>query len=182
VLLVGSPSSLAIESSISRVTDHSLGLGYFVVHLGGRQFGVRREDATLLGNSYDEVVSHIARRGRHTFPRELQSSAVELAVGYLRGEFLEVATNDDRRLAGALHGAGVVWSGGDEAFDDGSLLLLFDRRETVRIIGIVNSGDITEMRRSVAEVEMSGDEFYGTLDRWSQRFMQEVERLNGVSQ
>ena len=49
LVMVGDPTLFAIESAITQAFER-LGfraLGYFVVHLNGRCYGVRRPDATL---------------------------------------------------------------------------------------------------------------------------------------
>ena len=100
-------------------------------------------------------------------------------MSYVRGEFLEVASGTDRALAEALGRSGVVWRAGDEHFDDGSLFLLFDRGNAVRLVGVVNRGAFEDIRNSVVEVAMASDAFYGALELWSRSFMQELGRRTG---
>jgi hypothetical protein len=45
-----------------------LALGFFVIHIGGRCYGVRAQDATMLACSFSKVERRIAERGLHTAP------------------------------------------------------------------------------------------------------------------
>ena len=67
-VLVGDTSRFAIESGITRKSDQrgQLALGFFVLHVGGRCFGVRSPEVMWLGCSFDSVVRRMARRGKHT--------------------------------------------------------------------------------------------------------------------
>jgi hypothetical protein len=67
-MVIGNPSVFAIESGITQAYESlSLrALGFFVIHVGGRRFGVYESDATMLANSYDTVQTRVARRGGHT--------------------------------------------------------------------------------------------------------------------
>src|SRR3569623_3439815 len=67
-MLVGQPSTFAIESAItcaySRPSQRAL--GFFVLHISGHRFGVSSPDASLLACSFDEVGLRLSRRGTHT--------------------------------------------------------------------------------------------------------------------
>src|SRR5260221_14792458 len=69
-MIGGDPSIFAIESGITQAYDRLsfLALGFFVIHVGGRRYGVDEPDATMLGCSFDEVERRIARRGGHQAP------------------------------------------------------------------------------------------------------------------
>ncbi|MFO1512599.1 MAG: Imm42 family immunity protein [Verrucomicrobiota bacterium] len=143
-MLIGNPSNFAIESCIS-IAYEELGaraLGFFVIHIGGRCYGVREPDATWMANSFDEVERRIARRGKHTAPfaTELNAGKIidaardadyapdqesKLFLGIPRQEFSNYFSSD--RLTWAPDG--------DEAFDDGSNVLHFDVDNRVRLIG-----------------------------------------------
>jgi hypothetical protein len=56
-MLIGDPRSFAVESEISRayLRLSSRALGYFVIHINGKSYGVKTADATMLAGSFDEV-------------------------------------------------------------------------------------------------------------------------------
>src|SRR5580700_10908121 len=67
-VIIGDPSVFAIESGITQAYDRlsQRALGFFVIPVGGRRFGVYKPDATMLGCSFDTVQRRIAERGTHT--------------------------------------------------------------------------------------------------------------------
>ena len=80
-MLVGDPSKFAIESSIS-IAYEELGaraLGFFVIHIGGRRYGVHEPDASWLACSFDEVERRLAERGTHTAPFSSEPDAGKTA-------------------------------------------------------------------------------------------------------
>jgi hypothetical protein len=56
-MIVGDPSVFAIESEITRAYERLSfrALGYFVIYVCGRSYGVRAPDATMLACSFDAV-------------------------------------------------------------------------------------------------------------------------------
>jgi hypothetical protein len=65
-MMIGNPGIFAIESEISRAYER-LGLralGFFVLHVGGRRYGVYEPEATMLANSFDDVQERIASAAR----------------------------------------------------------------------------------------------------------------------
>ena len=143
-MIVGDPTIFAIESIITEAYERLsfLALGLFVIHVGGRCYGVYKPDATMLACSFGEVEERIAHRGRHTAPfaDELDAGKIADAVrhaifadepddqyfGIPREEFREMfyTQSVDR-----------MWApDGDEAFDDGSYVLHFDVEDRVRLI------------------------------------------------
>ena len=67
-MTVGETATLAIECEVSEYDSRPslLGMGLFIIHLGGLGYGVRKPDATMLACSFDAVARRIAQRGRHT--------------------------------------------------------------------------------------------------------------------
>jgi hypothetical protein len=76
-MIVGDCRVFAIESGITEAWESlsQLALGYFVVHVGGRAFGVRQADASTLGCSFNEVGHRLRRRGTHVLPIALDVPA-----------------------------------------------------------------------------------------------------------
>jgi Immunity protein 42 len=69
-MIIGHRSFFAIDSSIAQAlcNPSHCGIGYFVLHLGGRCYGKTAHDSTLLACSFDEVCMRIANCGAHTAP------------------------------------------------------------------------------------------------------------------
>jgi Immunity protein 42 len=175
-MIIGNPFVFAIESSITRAYERlSLrALGSFVVHVGGLSYGVKREDATMLACSFDEVEKRLARRGKHTAPfaEELDGGKIADAFrkaiftddpsgsyfGMLLAEFRELfyATRADR-----------MWApDGDQAFDDGSFVLQFDVDDRVRLIAFKSGEAHLHDPTTLRDVWLSADTFYGVLRQW----------------
>lgn len=55
-MIVGDHRIFAIESGITEAVESlpQLALGYFVIHVGGRAFGIRQPDASMLGCSFNQ--------------------------------------------------------------------------------------------------------------------------------
>jgi len=89
-MIVGNPVLFAIESDVTQAYEKlSLrALGFFVIHVLGRRFGVKSPDATMLANSFDEVGKRIAERGRHNAPFAV-ADAGELANAVRRALYAE---------------------------------------------------------------------------------------------
>ena len=89
-MIVGDHSAFAIESGITQAYDRvsQRALGFFVIHLGGRHYGKRSPDSTMLGCAFDEVEKRLADRGTARTVRQETLEAVQRA-GLI----------DDRRFA-----------------------------------------------------------------------------------
>jgi hypothetical protein len=66
-MIVGDPNIFAIESRVTLAYDRpsQLALGFFAIHVMGRCYGVRKPDATMLADPFNEAVKRIAMRGSH---------------------------------------------------------------------------------------------------------------------
>lgn len=115
-------------------------LGFFLIHVAGKSYGVRAPDASLLACSFDEVVRRVGFRGKHTAPF---SDAEALAVARSFREAIYDVTAPTATSVGMsylefeeiVRSNHIVWApDGDEAFDDGSYVLQFDTRDGVRLI------------------------------------------------
>ncbi len=143
IMVIGDPSEFAIQSSIS-IAYKELGaraLGFFVIHIGGRCYGVREPDATWMANAFDEVERRIARRGTHTAPFVTEPHAGKIVDADRDADY---APNQDDKLFFGIpskefsrffYSDKLTWDPGDESFDDGSGVLHFDLEERVRLIG-----------------------------------------------
>ena len=188
-MVVGDPSVFAIESSITQPYERlgQRALGFFVIHVGGKSYGVRAPEATLLACSFDAVRRRIAQRGKHCvlFGSEPDVEKVVDAVRVAmydedhQGESLFGMSPDVLRNALASHE--IVWApDGDAAFDDGGHVLQFDQGDKVRLIAFKNTSLQDGVASTLAEAWMNADEFYGLLDEWQGRF--EVEWAAALKQ
>jgi hypothetical protein len=69
-LIIGDLSTFTIESHVSKsyARPSLRALGSFILHVGGRSYGVQSEEATMLACSFDEVGRRLSRRGTHVAP------------------------------------------------------------------------------------------------------------------
>lgn len=177
-VIVGNPSTIAIESGLTHCyADRSqLGLGYFLIHLGGKTYGVRSAEATLLACSFDSVVERLARRGSHVASFGTTEAAEEIAGAYLRATFEETESNERffgmsaDALTDLMAEHEIVWApDGDQAFDDGSHVLHFDQGSQVRLIGFKNRDDVS-LVATLSDVCLNAEEFYTMLNTWKESF------------
>jgi hypothetical protein len=188
-MIVGNPATFAIESRVSRTyAERGLrALGFFVIHISGQSFGVRETEATLLGCSFDRVEEMIARRGSHSAAFALQSAG-EIADAFRRAIYAPDAEQKDEEFgcqsadfAESFYSNHLIWApDGDEAFDDGSYILLFDVDDRVRLIGFRCLSSGAHDPSTMAEVWVGHDEFYALLTSWRDRFRLECEHAPRV--
>ncbi|MGF7146753.1 hypothetical protein FHS96_000362 [Sphingomonas zeicaulis] len=173
-MIVGDCNLFAIESEISAVPASSaqMALGFFIIHLGGRSFGVRAPDASMLGCSFNAVKNRRQRRGAHLMPMLTDIAAADIVDAFLDAIYRDTPRTDyfgqtQRTFVDALYASGSTWApDGDEAFDDGSHILQFDVGNRVRIIAFVNAETPHERHESIREAWMDADAFYATLSEW----------------
>ena len=177
-MIVGDPAIFAVESLLTEPVESvsQLALGFFVIHVGGRCYGVRTPDATMLGCSVDSARQRIIDRGCHVVELLQCEEALDIAEAYL------AAMYDEARQAARFFGLSadewseqiasgkIAWApDGDEAFDDGSHVLQFDLGRRVRIIAFHNLPP-SELQGTLSEVELDAGEFYGILEAWLKSF------------
>jgi Immunity protein 42 len=178
-MIVGDPSHFAIESAITKAyTRLSFrALGFFVIHVGGRSYGVRSPDATMLACSFDQIQDRIAQRGKHTAPFAADSDAGEIADAFRSAiwssdqeneRFLGIPKRDFCTLIYSNH---LMWApDGDAAFDDSSYVLQFDIKDRVRLIAFRCSETNHHDPRTLSDVLLEADEFYEVLQCWKDTF------------
>ncbi len=175
-MTVGDPSVFAIESGITKAYERLTfrALGFFVIHVAGRRYGVYAPAATMLACSFDEVGRRVGRRGKHIVPFPADSDAGEIADAFrsaVYGEepdarYLGIPTDEFRRLF-YPESSSLMWApDGDEAFDDGSFVLHFDVQDRVRLIAFRSSEDYLHNPGTLRDVWLPADEFYGVQNDW----------------
>lgn len=182
-LIVGDPKVVAIESEIlyAYACPGQRATGFFVLHVGGKVYGIRELNATMLAVSYDQVLRQLEMRGKHAVPFTDEQDAEAIAVAY-RDVFYNYGPEgvhlgvSGEVFDQALHQARVTWApDGDAGFDDGSYVLQFDVQDRVRVIAFRSADGGGVEAGSLREVWMPADVFYGTLERWAQAFLEEWE-------
>jgi hypothetical protein len=183
-MIVGNPTIFAIESGITKAYDRLSfrALGYFVIHVSGRCYGVKEPDASMLAVSLDEVGRKIDGRGSHESPFPMNADAKDIAHAFRvacygnwddGGQFFGMAVRD---LDKAINAKRLMWApDGDEAFDDGSYVLQFEDASRVRLIAFASSHDGLYDPDTLRDVWLSSDDFYEILGQWRDRFKAEWE-------
>ena len=177
-MIVGDPGTFAIESVITEAYEYPglMALGYFIIHLCGRSFGLKELDATMLACSFDEVARRIRGRGSYNPPFPLDSSAGRIANAFIRAgyepthedseQFFEIVAPEFRKATRRLEWA----PDGDAAFDDGSYVLHLEDLKNVRLIGYVSTPAYLYDAQSLREIWLPIDDFYAILQNWHDRF------------
>ncbi len=127
--MIGNRDIFAIESSIFEGYDSpgQMALGFFVLYVGGRLYGYREPDSTLIGTSFNGMRKRIADRGNHKSPLPSDADAAEIAITLSHANSLDDI--DDMQLYGiprlqffsALNSNDCILAPDNEqGFDDGS--------------------------------------------------------------
>ncbi len=186
ILIIGEPASFAIESSITEVLvrESQLAIGYFVIHVAGRRFGVHASDATLLRCSFDAVERRISRRGSHCISFGAEPDAIKIADAVLAANYIDARQEECffglscEQFRDVLVTSEIVWApDGDEAFDDGGNVLQFDLGNKVRLIAFMNLDEHEDSLQTVVEKWIDADQFYQVLIKWKELFEVERNRL-----
>ncbi len=181
-MMIGNPLKLAIESEITQASERSsqMAMGFFVIDVMGRSYGVREPNATALGASFNEVGRRIARRGSHSLPAIMEADAGSVASAFRRAAYGECEESElffgmaAEQFRDAMYSKHLVWApDGDEAFDDGSFVLQVESQDRVRLIAFVGTPDFLYDPSSLRDLRLSGDEFYTVLRDWHDGFNDE---------
>ena len=188
-MIIGNPSVFAIESSISQAYERLSfrALGFFVIYVGGRYYGRRSPDSTMLACSYDEIERRIAGRGRRTalFATEEGGRVADA----FRSAFYDEKPEEGyfgiplADFVEMIHSKQIMWPGGDEAFDDGSYVLQFDIGDRVRLIAFKSMEDgYLHDPGTRSEVSLAAEDFYRVLQDWRDAFLAEWVSMPKVSE
>jgi hypothetical protein len=179
-MIVGDTSNFAIESGITQAYERLSfrALGYFVIHIGGRRYGVYTPDATMLACSFDEVQRRLAERSSHTAPFANSPNAGKIADAFRKAVFAPGQEKEfffgiqQPEFCNVLNSNRIVWApDGDEAFDDGSFVLQFDVGTLVRLIAFKSCEDGYDHDPiTIRDLWLNANDFYHTLERWRNGF------------
>ena len=172
ILITGDPSVFAIESGMTKAYERLgfLALGYFMIHIGGKCYGVKEPDATLLAIVFDEALRIVRHRGLHVAPFSAEPNAAHLIESIYKAVFEEP---DDELLFGLtnkelisfVNSSRCCWHWfGDEAFDDGSVIYHFDIGDKVRLIATSSDNP------SVTDQWIDAEVFYRVVAHWWEAF------------
>jgi hypothetical protein len=178
-MMIGNRDIFAIESSIFEAYDSpgQMALGFFVLYVGGRRYGYRDPDSTLIGTSFNGIRKRIANRGNHKSPLPSDADAAEIAIALSHANSL--GDMDENQLYGipwlqffkALNSSGCILAPDNEqGFDDGSHVLQFDDRSTVRLIAFQITASYRVEIGSLRDIRLPQEDFYGILEEWHTRF------------
>ncbi len=185
-MIFGDTNTFAIESEISVAYERlSLrALGFFALHVGGRCYGVRDWDATMLACSFDSVGARIKDRGAHAPGAIADGDAEVVARAFSRAVYMEPDPNElffgmqSRPFSDLIHSRKIMWApDGDEAFDDSSYVLQFDIENDVRLIAFSRASDDYLDAGSLRDVRLPQEDFYRILQRWHEAFAAEWASL-----
>lgn len=189
-LLIGDPAIFAVESRIKKAYEDlsQMALGYFVLHIRGRSFGVCKPDATLLSCAYGQTLRRLSRRGLHVAPFSLEPRGSDIidAIGEAlynpsptRSSFFGLSAE---QFSDFVHSSECQWHRNcDEAFDDGSGILHFDIGDSVRLIADKPPRDMQNWNHdsnTLVEVCLKSDDFYSLLGRWLETFHREWQNTS----
>ncbi len=183
-MIIGSPEKFAIESVITKAYERLSfrALGYFVIHIAGRSYGVREPDATMLACSFDEVSRWLVARGSHSSTFPIDASAEKIAYAFRRAGYAICEESETffgmaaRQFNDAIIANRLEWApDGDEAFDDGSYVLQFEDESRVRLIAFASSPDGLYDPDTLRDVWLLNVEFYDILRQWRDGFKAEWE-------
>lgn len=179
-MITGDPAIFAIESSITKAYERMgfRALGYFLIHVSNRVYGVRKPDATMLACSFDEVRRRIESRGKHTAPFAGIAGAGAIADAVREAifapdpaeSFFDIPLEEFRKLFYTPISDRMWVPDGDEAFDDGSYVLQFDVDDSVRLIAFKSGADYRHDPATLKEAWLAADTFYQILERWRDAF------------
>jgi hypothetical protein len=176
-MIIGDIRTFAIESEVSEFSKRlSLrGLGYFVVHISGEQFGVKSPRATMMANSFDEVCRRLSEQGSHVAPFAATLDAYHLASLVQEALYGDVSTSFHLKdIAATLEERKLIWApDGDAAFDDGAVIVQIDEETHVRLVAFRNSPSSSGGPINLQELRIASDNYYDTLRKWSEAFLAE---------
>jgi len=189
-MIIGAPSIFALESGITQAyTRLSFrALGFFVIHVAGRRYGVYESDATMLANSFDEVNDRIAHRGKHIAPFAVETDAGKIADAFRRALYADDQMGElflgipQPKFVELIYSKHIIWApDGDEAFDDDSYILQFDVNDRVRLIAFRSTKDGHYDHATLSDVWLPANDFYRILQQWIDAFESEWTAMPKVS-
>jgi len=193
-MVIGDISNFAIESDITQAYERPnfCAVGYFVLHIGGLNYGVREPDATLLGSAFHEAGRRIADRGKHIAPFASEPNAGDIVDAIGTAVYAPDSENrpffglSKERFRHFVYSSRCGWHWAcSEAFDDGSDVLHFDIGTRVRLIADRSPRENCGYRHDLAtlrDVWLEADVFYDVLQTWRDDFEAEWVAASKISQ
>lgn len=188
-MISGNKKVFAIKWDITEAYENQnqnqMALGYFVLYLSGKKFGVDEPDATMLACSFNEVKQRIARRGHHDADFALDVESTQIAESVYESFYNSINANDSyfghpvSDFVNNVSDKRLLWvPDGDAAFDDGSYVIHIDCGNLVRLIAFRCDEYRKVESESLVEVLMESEIFYSTLEKWVKKFYLKWRHLN----
>jgi len=168
-MIIGDPDRFAIEFEISEPYEdkHFLAMGIFIVLINGREYGLRKHDATTFGGAVDAVETLIEWRGRGAETDLSTMTAMAVAEAYLSAFYLDepLVFREEQRETWQQKflAANCLWPNSDEEFDDGSHILYFNLGNRIRLVAFKN--DDCQLA-DLTEIMIDPEVFHDVLSRW----------------
>ncbi|SUC82802.1 Uncharacterised protein [Pannonibacter phragmitetus] len=180
IIVSGNQKKFAIESGVENFLSRpsQRALGYFIIYVKDKIYGVRKSDATLLACSFDAIQRRLERRGTHVSSFGFDLSAGEL-VHHVYSSIYEDPQNFesvkrftlDQIRDDLIRRELIMAPDGDAAFDDGSHIVQFDCDNQVRLVAFRNPSLDSSEVHSIDELYIDSDEFYKILENWRDSFI-----------
>lgn len=189
-MIIGNPSVFAIESSITRAYERLSfrARGFFVIYAGGRCYGKRSPDSTLLACSYEEVERRTTERGTHSVPFSIEPDGRKIADAVRSAIYAEEPDEyyfgvPRSAFSDMIYSRHVLWApDGDEAFDDRSYVLQFDIGDRVRLIAFKSGEGYARDDSTFTDTWLAADDFYHILRRWHDDFTAEWASMDKTAE
>lgn len=184
-MIVGDKSNFAIESRINVYHQEQsiIGIGTFLIHINGYQYGVNRSDATALANSMDSISHRLKDRGKHIAPFSAHPDPQDIAQAFRSSLYSTEDTAShyfglpEPEFSDLFYSKNLIMApDGDAAFDDSSYILQFDVGEKVRVIGFQCKETDAPSPETIRDAWVDADDFYSVLAQWQAQFYAEWNR------
>ena len=176
----GVPGIFSLETEIPNISNIVVNSswvanGKLLVGVNDLIFGVDEDEASGLACSYDEICKRVMRKGFFVNELVLKYSAIRIVLARQIVEFgleLESYTDPDAFLiCELLYSNDNNWiPDGDAAFDDGSVIIHFDRGDQVYLIAFKASSELADIQSTLTELTIPATQFYSTLEAWRDKF------------
>lgn len=190
-MIFGDPTIFAVESMITQAYERLSfrALGFFVIHVSGRRYGVCEPDATMIACSFDHIEKRIVERGEHVAPFATECDAGKIADSFRNAIYAEEPneiffgmTLDEFGPLFSRRLNDLMWApDGDEAFDDGSYVLQFDVKNRVRLIAFRCKEGGLHDPNTLSDVWIPADDFYCVLQQWHDAFKSDWASMPKIS-
>jgi hypothetical protein len=183
--IFGNPDQFAFEFGIFQAFNSASipANGHAIIHVNGMSYGRDDPEASSLGYIYGDVEYRLSCPGGRVIRQWDGASAEQIARSYVaafhtsEGENTELHLSRDEFIA-LVNKQRLGWaSSGEEAWDDGSVVLQFDVGTRVRLVAFkTDYVDSKTTYHTFTERYVESAEFYQVLSEWKAAFDAEWNR------